>query len=327
MGVRAARQEGGGAGCCGSSDRLRGERARPSRSASSGEELATSGPTEGVRPAALKVDQIPIDRVTAPDLMLIWPEEEGWPQEIGALAILDGLSLFDPHGEFLIDPIRERVNRRLHLAPRFRQILYWPRSGLGWPVWGDAASFDIAQHVRVVPVPPPGDEQQLLSTCEELRRRQLNRSRPLWEMWFLTGLADGRVGFFMKMHHAIPTASPEWPPSARSSIPSPTRQRSAHPRGRRPGCRPRASSSETTCSDGFESSTGRSRRWPTLSPRLDASGDPGRRRERSSPRDAPREPASTAESARIGDSPSSAAPSTSPRRSRMPTGQLSTTFC
>ncbi|SRR6266511_3712403 len=137
MGVRAARQEGGGAGCCGSSDRLRGERARPSRSASSGEELATSGPTEGVRPAALKVDQIPIDRVTAPDLMLIWPEEEGWPQEIGALAILDGLSLFDPHGEFLIDPIRERVNRRLHLAPRFRQILYWPRSGLGWPVWGD----------------------------------------------------------------------------------------------------------------------------------------------------------------------------------------------
>ncbi len=203
MGVRAARQEGGGAGCCGSSDRLRGERARPSRSASSGEELATSGPTEGVRPAALKVDQIPIDRVTAPDLMLIWPEEEGWPQEIGALAILDGLSLFDPHGEFLIDPIRERVNRRLHLAPRFRQILYWPRSGLGWPVWGDAASFDIAQHVRVVPVPPPGDEQQLLSTCEELRRRQLNRSRPLWEMWFLTGLADGRVGFFMKMHHAI----------------------------------------------------------------------------------------------------------------------------
>jgi WS/DGAT/MGAT family acyltransferase len=145
----------------------------------------------------------PLDRVTAPDLMLIWPEEVGWPQEIGALAILDGGSLLDAHGELRLGAVREAVGRRLHLVPRFRQVLYWPRFGLGWPVWGDAQSFDITQHVRVGRVPSPGDEHQLLLACEKLRRRQLHRGRPLWEIWFLTGLADGGVGFFIKMHHAI----------------------------------------------------------------------------------------------------------------------------
>jgi WS/DGAT/MGAT family acyltransferase len=144
-----------------------------------------------------------LDRVTAPDLMLIWPEEQGWAQYIGALITLDGRSLFDANGGFLIGPMREAISRRLHLAPRFRQVLHWPRTGLGWPVWADAQSFDITEHVRVHPVPPPGDERQLLLACETLRRRPLHRARPLWEMWFLTGLPGQRVGFFMKMHHAI----------------------------------------------------------------------------------------------------------------------------
>lgn len=148
-------------------------------------------------------DPLWLDRVTAADLMLIWPEEEGWPQYIGALVVLDGRSLFDADGRSRIEFVRERIDRRLHLAPRFRQVLYWPRTGLGWPVWVDAQSFDIGEHVRVHSVPPPGDERQLLLACETLRRRPLHRARPLWELWLLTGLPDERVGLFIKMHHAI----------------------------------------------------------------------------------------------------------------------------
>ena len=135
--------------------------------------------------------------------MLIWPEAQGWAQDIGALVLLDGRRLFDPDRGFLIGTARVAIARRLHLAPRFGQVLYWPRTGLGWPVWADAPTFDIAEHVRVHSVPPPGDERQLLLACETLRRRPLPRARPLWEMWFLTGLPDQRVGLFMKMHHAI----------------------------------------------------------------------------------------------------------------------------
>jgi diacylglycerol O-acyltransferase len=67
----------------------------------------------------------------------------------------------------------------------------------------DAPSFDIAEHVGVFPVAPPGTDTPLLLACEELRRRPLKRSRPLWEMWLLPGLPQGRVGLFMRLHHAI----------------------------------------------------------------------------------------------------------------------------
>jgi diacylglycerol O-acyltransferase / wax synthase len=145
----------------------------------------------------------PLERLSAADLMQIWPEDEGWPQDIGAIAILDGQRLPDAESGFLIDAARRHIEGRLHLLPRFRQVIHWPGFGRGWPLWIDAPVFDISHHVGILRVPPPGDETQLLLTCEKLRRRRLDPSRPLWEMWFLPGLSDGRVGFLMKLHHAV----------------------------------------------------------------------------------------------------------------------------
>jgi len=61
-------------------------------------------------------------------------------------------------------------------------------------LWVDAPAFDLADRVRVVPVPAPGEEAGLLRATEQLRRVRLDRSRPLWQMWLLPGLAEGRVG-------------------------------------------------------------------------------------------------------------------------------------
>jgi diacylglycerol O-acyltransferase / wax synthase len=168
-------------------------------------ERRRSSVTEWRRDVAVAVgrESSLIERLGAADLMLVWPEAMGWPQDIGALAILDGGSLIDADGRFPIKAVREHIGGRLHLVPRFRQLLYWPRVGLGWPLWVDAPSFDIAEHVGVFPVAPPGSDTQFLFACEELRRRPLKRSRPLWEMWFLPGLPQGRVGLFMRLHHAI----------------------------------------------------------------------------------------------------------------------------
>jgi diacylglycerol O-acyltransferase / wax synthase len=145
----------------------------------------------------------PMDRLSAQDLMMLWPEEVGWSQDIGALIILDGGRLIDADGRFLIEKVREHVERRLHRVPRFRQLLHRPGIGLGWPLWIDAPSVDLAEQVRVLPLEAPVDEARLLLACEELRQRRLDRSRPLWEMWFLPGLPQGRVGLFIKVHHAI----------------------------------------------------------------------------------------------------------------------------
>jgi hypothetical protein len=60
------------------------------------------------------------------------------------------------------------IAARLRLVPRFRQLLYVPRPGLGRPLWVDAPAFDLANHVRVVPVPAPGDEAALLRAAEQV---------------------------------------------------------------------------------------------------------------------------------------------------------------
>jgi WS/DGAT/MGAT family acyltransferase len=144
-----------------------------------------------------------MERLTAQDLMMIWPEKFGWSQDIGALALLDGGPLLDANHHFRIATARDVIGRRLHRLSRFRQLLYRPPLGLGWPLWVDASAIDLTEHVRVRALDSPPDEVTLLLACEGLRARRLSWSRPLWEMTFLTGLPDGRVGLFMKVHHAV----------------------------------------------------------------------------------------------------------------------------
>jgi diacylglycerol O-acyltransferase / wax synthase len=144
-----------------------------------------------------------MERLGAQDLSMVLPDDFGWPQDIGALGILDGSRLLEADGRFPIEAVRERIGGRLHLVPRFRQVLHTPRRGLGWPLWVDAPAFDIADHVTVVPHRAPAGKAELLVACAELWRRRLDRSRPLWQMWFLPGLAEERVGLVMKVHHAI----------------------------------------------------------------------------------------------------------------------------
>ncbi len=63
---------------------------------------------------------------------------------------------------------------------------------LAHPVWVDDADFDITYHVRRSALPRPGDDQQLLDFCARISARLLDRSRPLWEMYLVEGLAGGR---------------------------------------------------------------------------------------------------------------------------------------
>ena len=144
-----------------------------------------------------------LERLTTQDLLMLWADDFGWSEDIGVLAVLDGARLLDGDGRVRVDEVRRRLEPRLHLVPRLRQLLCRPRWGLGWPLWVDAASFDLADHVRVHPLAPPGDEAQLLAACAELYRRRLNPARPLWEAWLLPGLPGRRVGLFLRAHHTL----------------------------------------------------------------------------------------------------------------------------
>jgi diacylglycerol O-acyltransferase / wax synthase len=143
-----------------------------------------------------------VKRLSAEDRLILWPDEV-WPQDIGALGVLDGSSLLDSDGRFRIEDAKRAVEGRLHLLPRFRQVLCVPRRGLGGPLWVDAPAFDLSDHVRVERLDAPADEAELLRAVARLRRRRLDKSRPLWEIWFLTGLPDRRIGLFMRLHHVV----------------------------------------------------------------------------------------------------------------------------
>jgi WS/DGAT/MGAT family acyltransferase len=122
---------------------------------------------------------------------------------VAALAILDGAALVGASGELRLDSLCAILDRRLQLAPRLRQVLLLPRFRLGPPAWADDASFDIRQHVRTRAIPAPGGETELLDTCSALNEQPLDRTRPLWEIWLLTGLSDGNVGMLIRLHHVV----------------------------------------------------------------------------------------------------------------------------
>jgi len=130
-------------------------------------------------------------------------EDHGLPMHVAALVILEGAPLLDAAGQLRLDIVRGNVEQRLHLAPRLRQVLRQPHFGLGPPWWADDPSFDIRKHVQARPIPAPADEVTLLRVCSELNEGRLDRFRPLWEMWLLTGLADGNVGMLIRLHHVV----------------------------------------------------------------------------------------------------------------------------
>jgi diacylglycerol O-acyltransferase / wax synthase len=144
-----------------------------------------------------------LDRLSPLDVSNLRVEDHGLPMHVAALAILEGAPLLDSSGQLRLDALRAHLERRLHQAPRLRQVLHRPRLGLGPPVWVDDAGFDIRRHVRARAIRAPGDEPTLLDACSELNEPPLDRSRPLWELWVLTGIADGRVGLLIRLHHAV----------------------------------------------------------------------------------------------------------------------------
>lgn len=98
--------------------------------------------------------------------------------------------------------VREVISERLHLLPTFRWRLASVPLDLDYPYWVDDGTFDIEYHVRELALPVPGNHRQLAEQVERIIGRQLDRARPLWEVYVIHGLDDGAVAVLTKMHHA-----------------------------------------------------------------------------------------------------------------------------
>ncbi len=98
---------------------------------------------------------------------------------------------------------RDHIESRLHLVPRFRQKIRFVPFDMGRPVWVDDPHLNLAYHVRHTALPEPGSEQQLRVLAARIFSQQLDRSKPLWELWLIEGLKGGRFAIVGKTHHAM----------------------------------------------------------------------------------------------------------------------------
>ena len=164
------------------------------------EQAETRPPAKAVVPA--QVDHAP-ERLTSLDTSFLRLETPETPMHIGGVFVLEGDALRNEHGELRMNDIRRHVSARLARAPRFMRRLAEVPLGQGRPVWVEDPDFDIAHHVKFASAAAPGGKAELYEVCCELDMECLDRSRPLWELWFIDHLADGKVGMLQKVHHAM----------------------------------------------------------------------------------------------------------------------------
>lgn len=138
------------------------------------------------------------DRLSPLDVSFLYFEEPTTPMHVGSVSIFQ-----EPRNGFDHDRLLELIGQRIAFVPRYRQRVRWVPGRLANPVWVDDEDFDLTYHVRRSALPRPGDDTQLAELVARVQGRRLDRSRPLWEMYLVEGLSNGRFALIGKTHHAM----------------------------------------------------------------------------------------------------------------------------
>jgi WS/DGAT/MGAT family acyltransferase len=137
-----------------------------------------------------------MDRLSALDVSFLTNESSSAHMHVGGICIFEGPAMS-------YEDLLEHVRSRLHLVPRFRQKLAYPPAPTGRPFWIDDPAFNLEYHVRHSALPSPGSEEQLRNMAARVFSQQLDRTKPLWELWMVQGLTRKRFAFVTKTHHAL----------------------------------------------------------------------------------------------------------------------------
>lgn len=143
------------------------------------------------------------DRLSFLDSSFLFAENPTNHMHVGGVTICDAGPLRTPDGGIDVEQIRRYINARLDRIPRYRQLIaFTPVTR--HPIWVDDAHFNIRYHVRHTALPRPGGEQQLKDLAGRIASQQLDRAKPLWELWIVEGLDGGaRFALISKIHHAM----------------------------------------------------------------------------------------------------------------------------
>jgi diacylglycerol O-acyltransferase / wax synthase len=136
------------------------------------------------------------DRLSGLDSSFLHLEHGPAHMHVASTTIFEG-----PAPEY--EEFRDHIASRLHLVPRFRQKLRFVPFNQGRPVWIDDPQLNLDYHVRHTALPPPGTEDQLRTLAARIFSQRLDRTKPVWEMWLVDGVAGGRFAIVGKSHHCL----------------------------------------------------------------------------------------------------------------------------
>jgi diacylglycerol O-acyltransferase / wax synthase len=137
-------------------------------------------------------------RMSAVDASFLFMETPSTPMHSGGVAVFA-----PPPGGFDHERLVRLISQRLPFVPRYRQRVRHVPFNIARPVWVDDEKFDVTYHVRRSALPRPGSMPQLQELVARIMSRPLDRSRPLWEMYLVEGLADGNFAIITKSHEAL----------------------------------------------------------------------------------------------------------------------------
>jgi WS/DGAT/MGAT family acyltransferase len=122
-------------------------------------------------------------------------DTETTPMNIGAVSAFEG--------DIPLEPFVENIASKIHLVPRYRQLVVPAPFGIGRPTWEFDPSFDVRNHVFEVQLEPPGTLDQLFDAAARIHETRLDRAKPLWEIHLIKGLEGGNTGMISKVHHCM----------------------------------------------------------------------------------------------------------------------------
>lgn len=139
-------------------------------------------------------------RLNSVDNMFLKQESPDQPQHTIKAVVLDPAAAQQPLG---FDAIRAVIPALLERVEPLRWQLLFPPLGMGRPWWIERSRIDLDYHLRRATVAPPGGDHELCAVIDDIVSVGLDRARPAWQLWYVDGLAGGRIALVLKIHHAV----------------------------------------------------------------------------------------------------------------------------
>lgn len=134
-------------------------------------------------------------RLSAQDAAFVYNESEAEPMNIGSVAVFEG--------EIPYEALVSNIQSKIHLIPRYRQLLTFAPLNLNHPTWEFDPNFAVRNHIIPVRLDAPGTADQLRDVAAKLFQGMLDRDKPLWEIYLVHGLEGGRSAMVSKVHHCL----------------------------------------------------------------------------------------------------------------------------